>query len=282
MRRSQKPTWSNSQANSKPAACCSRPWKSKLSVLVSARHRRVEEPALADVDAAEELPVALQVRVQHAVGRALGEALEAFVQLARAEHGQHHALVEVGAAALDAELLAHQRAAAVAADDVVGLEDLRAGAAFARRSVTRTPSSSCSIVCAVQPNSGCHGRQRRPLRSAAPLRCGTAAAVRCPGSSTARTSSRPRRRVPVLAHQVAVGGDAADRIARRHDARGAQLVDDAPEVEVLERALGRFWPLGIRCGRRGALDQRAGDRRAGPSSTASATPTGPPPTMTTW
>ena len=88
------------------------------------RHRRVEEEALADVDAAEELPVAVEVRMQHAIGRALGKALEPLVQLARAEHGQHHELVEVGAAARDADLLAHQRMAAVAADHIVGLEHL--------------------------------------------------------------------------------------------------------------------------------------------------------------
>ena len=47
-------------------------------------------------------------------------------------------------------------------------------------------------------------------------------------------------------------------IARRHDARGAQLVDDAPEIEMLQRALGEVLALGnpLRLG--AALHQRAG------------------------
>jgi hypothetical protein len=32
------------------------------------RHRRMEKPALADVDAAEELPIAAQIRIDDAIG----------------------------------------------------------------------------------------------------------------------------------------------------------------------------------------------------------------------
>jgi hypothetical protein len=46
------------------------------------RHRGVEEPTLADIDPAEELPVAFQRRVQRIVGGARRETLEAFMQLA--------------------------------------------------------------------------------------------------------------------------------------------------------------------------------------------------------
>ena len=89
------------------------------------RHRRVEEEALADIDAAEELPVALEVRMHRPVDRLRRKALaELLVQLARAEHDQHHELVEVVAAPRNADLLAHDRMAAVAADDVVGLQHL--------------------------------------------------------------------------------------------------------------------------------------------------------------
>src|ERR1700722_4787267 len=47
------------------------------------RHRGMEEPAFADIDAAEELPVAVKVRIQHAIGRARWKALEFLVQFAR-------------------------------------------------------------------------------------------------------------------------------------------------------------------------------------------------------
>ena len=50
-----------------------------------------------------------------------------------------------------------------------------------------------------------------------------------------------------------------DRIFRRQQARGAQLVGDAPEIEVLHRALGEVLALrdALRLG--AALDQRARD-----------------------
>src|SRR4051812_27822138 len=44
------------------------------------RHRRMEEEALSHVDAAEELPVTLHLRLEHSEGRTLREALEAFVE----------------------------------------------------------------------------------------------------------------------------------------------------------------------------------------------------------
>src|SRR5258708_6866079 len=93
-------------------------------------HGRVEEPALADVDAAEELPVAFVRRVERIVGGTLGKPLEALVQLARTENGEHHQLVEVRPAAPDADLLAYRGAAAVAAHHVIGLEDLPPTAAL--------------------------------------------------------------------------------------------------------------------------------------------------------
>src|SRR5437773_1609203 len=48
-----------------------------------------EEP-LAHVDAAEELPVALQLRLHDSVSCGRREAVEELVQLLRAEDGQHH------------------------------------------------------------------------------------------------------------------------------------------------------------------------------------------------
>ena len=63
--------------------------------------------------------------------------------------------------------------------------------------------------------------------------------------------------------------------------RRAQLVGDAPEIEVLERALRQVLALRDPLRPQVALDERA-RHAAQPSSTASAMPTGPPPTMTTW
>src|SRR6202011_5926847 len=62
-----------------------------------------------------------------------------------------------------------------------------------------------------------------------------------------------------LAHQIAVRGDLADRIAGRHDARRPQLLLDAPEMEMLERALREVLSLRNAVERHAALDQRAAD-----------------------
>src|SRR5690606_33219060 len=77
------------------------------------RYGRVEEPALADVDASEELPVALEVRVEHAIGGAFRKALEAFVKAAGTEDGEDHAAAEVCTAHLDAQAFADHRSGAV-------------------------------------------------------------------------------------------------------------------------------------------------------------------------
>src|SRR5262249_60264178 len=79
-------------------------------------NRRMEEPALAHIDPSEELPVAFQIRVHHAIGGAGRKTRELLVELARAEQGEHHELVEIRAAALDADLLANGGMAAVAPD----------------------------------------------------------------------------------------------------------------------------------------------------------------------
>ena len=51
------------------------------------------------------------------------------MQLARAEQREHHELIEIGAAAFDADLLAHDGIAAVAADGVIGLKHVPSAAA---------------------------------------------------------------------------------------------------------------------------------------------------------
>src|SRR6185295_3900849 len=57
-----------------------------MKIVIVARrvswHRRMEEPALFDIDAAEELPVALEVRMHDAIGGSRRKALELLVELA--------------------------------------------------------------------------------------------------------------------------------------------------------------------------------------------------------
>ena len=114
------------------------------------RHRRVKEPGSAEIDAAEELPVALQVGMQHIVEGLVGEALQQPVQAGRAEHQQHHQPVVIGQGLRNAGGRAHQRAAAVAADHIVCPQH---ALPIALRSaiVTCTPSASCAMPEALQP-----------------------------------------------------------------------------------------------------------------------------------
>src|SRR5690606_22683249 len=87
-------------------------------------HRRVEEEALTNVDATEELPVPLELGLEHSVGSALRKALQSFVELRRTEDSQYHALVKVLALPVDAHGFANQGAATVAAHEVIRLDDL--------------------------------------------------------------------------------------------------------------------------------------------------------------
>ena len=241
-RRSQKPTWSKVQAKSKPADLLHQAMEVEIVLGGVGRHRGVEKPALADVDAAEELPVALQVGMHDAIGRAPGKTLKLVVQFARAKHRQHHELVEVGAAALDADLLAHHRVAAVAAHDIVRFQNLAGGGAVLGDG---DPNANSVLLDGLggPAEAAIDMRQARHLAPQHHLHL----VLRHPvvGLGIERMQQlAPSGRMPELARQAFVGGDLADCIARRHHPRGAQLVDDAPEAEMLERAVGQVLALG--------------------------------------
>ena len=69
----------------------------------------------------------------------------------------------------------------------------------------------------------------------------------------------PSRRLPVFPGQAAIGGDFADRVAARHGAGGAQLVVETPEIEMLQRALGKPLPRGDVRQSRARFHDHAGD-----------------------
>src|SRR5690348_16679044 len=100
------------------SGCCMQETEKVVILALSiARNRRMKKEPFANIHPTEELPVPLQFRLQHPVGRALRVPFfQAVVQLARTKHREYHSLVEVGAAAIDAHLLAHNRARSVAAD----------------------------------------------------------------------------------------------------------------------------------------------------------------------
>ena len=216
----------------------------------------MEEEALADVDPAEELPVAVEIRVHGAIDRLRRKALaELVVQLARAHHDQHHELIEVVAAARNADLFAHDGMAAVAADQIIALQHLACaipGDGDARAARVLLDLGGGPAEAALDVRQGRHlGPQhlfhlvlRQPVVLLEVVVVDQLAA---------------RGREPIFPVQVAIAGDLADREAGRQEPRRAQLIDDAHEVEMLERAMGEVLPLGNAAELGAAFHQRAVD-----------------------
>ena len=192
--------------------------------------------------------------MQHAIGRARRKAFEFLVQLARAEQRQHHDLIEIGAAALDADLPADGGMAAVAADHVVGFEDFL-GAVFGDGDAR----AACVLLDGL-------GGPAEPRLDTAELRHPLAQHVldqilRQPLvrlEVIGIDDLAQRRRIPVFVVEVAIGDDAAHRKFRRQHAYRAHLVGDAPGMKMLHRALGQVLTLGNELRLEPALDQRAG------------------------
>ena len=220
-------------------------------------HRRVEKPAFTNIDTAEKLPVAFQIRVHDVIGGLDREALQPLVQFARPEYRQHHFLVKVGAAAAYAGLLTNDGAAAVAADNVVGLQD-PALAALARHNPDTHALSVLLDGLRIPAKERRHEGQCR--HSMAQHFLGLVLGQALIGLEVIFVYQLTlRRRSPVFTHQAAVGADAAGGHALRHEARGAQRVDTVPEIKMLQRALGEVLPLRDALHQDVALDQRATD-----------------------
>ena len=218
----------------------------------------MEEPAFADVDAAEELPVAVQVRVHDAIGRARRKFFQRLVQVAGAEHQQHHELVEVGATALDADLIAHQRAWAVAADRITGFQSFSTAPAVVL--LDRDANAVLVLLdrCRGPAEIRCNTRQLVHLGAQHLLGLvlrQSLVGLRVEGADHLAAG----RRMPIVAAQASEERHLADRKAFRSGAGGADFVDHAPELEVLHRALGEVLALGNLRQALARLDQRAGD-----------------------
>ena len=185
------------------------------------------------------------------------------MQLARLEHCQEHLLLEVLAARRDARRLAHHRASAVAAHDVVGFERAALSARAEGRTLSRgEPAPRVAVALSARLGDldaravlvlldALHvpAEERRDVRESGEFRAqdGLRAVLRqafvlLVVERLHRLASG--RRVPVVAHQVLVRRDAADGVVVRHDAGRTQFVHDAPEVEVLQRALAEVLSLG--------------------------------------
>src|SRR5258708_15719575 len=86
----------------------------------SERHRGMKEPGGAEIDAAKELPIALQIGMQHVVERLVRKSLQQLVKPLRTKNQQHHQPVMIGAGLGNTSGFADQRSAAIAADNRAG------------------------------------------------------------------------------------------------------------------------------------------------------------------
>ena len=224
------------------------------------RNRGVEEPALADVDAAE-LPIARRDRgCMHAIGGARRKPLELLMH-ARANENSANTIssIEVRATALDADLLAHGGVAAVATDRVIGLENLASGATVFSVFLNDGDAHAMRILfdrfrlpaeAGIDIGELCHPRAQHGF--ALVLRQSFVFLEVIGIDDFAQ-----RRRVPIFAVEVAIGDDAAHRIGRRQQPRGAQRVGDAPKIKMLDRALRKILTLGDALRLEPAFDQSA-------------------------
>src|SRR3954453_3390790 len=89
----------------------------------------MEEPGVAEIDAAEELPVARQLGLQDVEVRLAGIAAQQLVQLLGAEDEQHHQAIVGRARLAQAGLLADTRSTAVTADGIGRVNDPAAATA---------------------------------------------------------------------------------------------------------------------------------------------------------
>ncbi len=215
----------------------------------------MKEPAFADVDTSEELPIAFQLRVQHPISGARRKALELFVQFAGAEQRQHHELIEIRAAALDAELPAHRGLAAVATDQVLGLDYFLPGAGL----LGDGDAHAAGILFYRL------GLPAEPAFDAGQLRHSFAQRIFHQILRQAFVfleiiivdDFAQRRRVPIIALQIAIRNYAAHRVFRRQHPRGAHRVGDAPAIEVFHRTLRQVLALGNELRLGAPLDQSA-------------------------
>lgn len=195
--------------------------------------------------------------MQHAIGRPRRKALELLVQFARTKQRQHHQLFEIGAGAFDAGLVAHSGVAAVAADHIVGLQDLAARSALVDaddahavavlRDGLRHPAEARLDIGQLRYSFAQHIFTlilRQPF--VVPEIIGV-------------DDLAQRRRVPVFVVEVMIGNDAAHRIRLRQHARGLQLFGDAPEIKMLGGALRQVLAFGDALRVELALDHTAGN-----------------------
>ena len=184
------------------------------------------------------------------------KSLHALVEFARMEHRQHHELVEVRTVALDARPLAHDRTSAIAADDVIGLDvlnrtvaglmdDADANAGCVLRDILGGPAKP-----RIDQRQACHPAAQDAFEAV--LRQAIVFLEVIVAEDFAALEV-----VPVVAHQAAISDNARRRDFRRQHSLRAHLVDAAPEIEMLERALRQVLALRDVVHPHAPLDQRA-------------------------
>ena len=206
----------------------------------------MEEEALFGIDAAEELPVAVQRRIHHAISRTHRKSLQSLAEFARIEDREHHKLVEVRTVTLDARPFAYDRVSAVTTYNVIGLQefvravpcfmnDADADTGFILRDILGGPAEP-----RIDQWQACHppaqdGFETILWQAIVPLEV------------IVVEDFAALKIVPVVAHQAPIGDDACGRHLWRQQTLCAHLVHAAPEIEMLECALCQVLALRMLC-----------------------------------
>ncbi len=217
----------------------------------------MEEPGGAQIHTSEKPPISLQVGMNDAVERLAWISLQQFVQAARAEHQQHHESIMVRARLRDAGLFPPQRAAAVAADNVVGAQNIPTSA-FAR---CDRDARSAVVLADLLGNPTVADRHAGQFGDA-PAKHRFGCILRQPlvvGEVVGPHQLALHPIIGVAAEQRAIGGESAHAVFPRNRPCRTQFSLCAPEVEVLHRPLGQV--LSLRNGLRLLLWALGGIRR---------------------
>src|SRR3984893_270621 len=221
------------------------------------RHRRMKKPVVRYRYAAEKLPKSLQLGTQHTVGRSHVKAFEPFLKIAWAENSEQHRLLIVLLAALNPDLRAQQGVRAVAPNQIVTSERPY------RRAILAADRNTNCFLLLLHPF-GSPAKQRVHHRQCSEffpqhafhLILGQALVVL--GIKRPHDLS-PGGRMPIFAHQIAIGSELSDRISLGHQPRRPEFLFDAPIGKVFERSLRKILPFWNSAQRRARLNKCASD-----------------------
>src|SRR5208282_767132 len=178
--------------------------------------------------------------MQNTIGGARWKAPQLVVELPRTEQGEHHKLVEIRAAAFDADLSSYGGMAAVAADHVVSFQDFSSGAVLDNGNARATLVLFDFFSGPAEPALDVVKLRHSFAQDMFGLVLGQSFIFL---EVIGIDDLAKRRCVPVFIVEVAVRDNSTHGVIGRQHARRSHRVGNAPKIEVLHRALRQVLPF---------------------------------------